>query len=175
MNKYVAFLRGINLGGRTVKMEALRKVFAAQGFTDVKTLLASGNVIFAAKETDTEKLRTKIEKAVKQEFGFDVHIILRSEKEIQNLVKAEPFKGVKATPKTRFYITFLSSLPAKTKSPKRGAQGIRAITKSHIVSVLGEQDNTPDHMDTLVKQFGANITTRSWNTVMKIHKLMEGE
>ncbi len=69
--KYVAFLRGINVGGKNkVKMETLREVCASIGFENVKTYINSGNVIFETRKTDDLKLAEKIEKAIEKEFGL---------------------------------------------------------------------------------------------------------
>jgi uncharacterized protein (DUF1697 family) len=178
MTRYVALLRGINLGKRQIKMAELKALFERQGYKDVKTLLASGNVIFTTKNGDAKTLRGKIEKAIKGEFGFDVPVILRSENEIAVLVKDNPFKSVKVTPKTRLYVTFLSEpSKSKLKAPYKSMGGefvIQAITKGHVASVLGPTVGSPDVMDFLSKEFGSNITTRNWNTVMKIHAAMEG-
>ena len=70
MTRYAAFLRGVNLGKRTVKSAELRAAFEELGFSDVKTLLASGNVLFDAKPTKT--LKDKIEAGLEAQFGFEV-------------------------------------------------------------------------------------------------------
>lgn len=176
MTKYIAFLRGINLGKRQIKMAELKTVFEDLGFADVRTLLASGNVVFAAKEAKPETLRGKIEKGIKSKFGFDVHVILRSESEIGALVASDPFKGVKMEKNTRLYVTFLSE-PTKSKVqvPYKSEDGdyvIRNLTKDHIESVLTLMGST-DAMDILTKEFGKDITTRNWNTVLKIWQAME--
>lgn len=177
MSKYVAFLRGINVGGKTIKMDGLRKVFESLGYKNVRTLLASGNVIFESKVTSESKLRVEIEAGIKKAFGHDVRVILRSETDIQGLVKSDPFKGVKVTPQTRLYITFLSQPPdSQLKTPYKSMSVeylIREITDSHVVSVLGPKVSSPDVMDFLDKEFGKEITTRNWKTVMKIHSAME--
>jgi uncharacterized protein (DUF1697 family) len=179
MTQYVAFLRGINLGRRTIKMDALRGVFDAQGFKDVHTLLASGNVVFESKSGSPTVVRAKIEAAIEKAFGFKVPVILRSAGEIRALIDEQPFSGVKLTPKTRLYITFLSEPPTSklitVQNPRGSGSGIRAVTKGHIVSVLDAKDSTPDHMTFLSKEFGADITTRNWNTVLKVHALMQGK
>jgi uncharacterized protein (DUF1697 family) len=174
MAKYAALLRGINLGKRTVKMDALRKLLEANGFTDVKTLLASGNVVFASKDSDAGKLRNKLEKIIEEEFGFAVSVVLRSDKEIATLVKADPFKGVKVDKDTRLYVTFMTNASGTKLNNDHKENGIHAISKDYIASVLRPGAGTPDHMDYLVKLFGANITTRNWNTVLKIHKALQG-
>jgi len=177
MAKYVALLRGINLGKRQIKMAELRQIFEAEGYQDVRTLLASGNVVFTAKETNATKLRGKIEALIRKEFGFDVPVVLRSQKEIQALIKSDPFKAEKVTPQTRFYVTFLSE-PSKSnlKTPYKSMDSefaIREISDGHVVSVLGPKVGSPDVMDFLGKEFGSNITTRNWNTVKKIHAAMD--
>lgn len=177
MNAYVAFLRGINVGGRTIKMDALRELLEDLGYANVRTVLASGNVVFETKNTNPAKLKNEIEKGIKEQFGFDVHIILRSAKELKTLVKQDPFKGVKVTPQTRLYITFLSQ-PAKSKLkvPHKSLAGdyeILAVTPGHIASVLTlGKSGTVDAMAILSKEFGEQITTRNWNTIEKTHKLL---
>lgn len=179
MVKYVALLRGINLGKRQVKMARLKEVFEAEGLRDVRTLLASGNVVFSAKETNAGKLRARIEAAIKKEFGFDVPTILRSEDEIQALVKSDPFKSVKVSPKTRLYVTFLSAPSgSKLKTPYKSMGGefvVREITNGHVASVLAPSISSPDVMDFLGKEFGGDITTRNWNTVIKIGEAMKSK
>lgn len=178
MTRYVALLRGINVGGKTIKMDALRKVFESLGYTNVSTLLASGNVIFQSNGRNKKKLKSEIEAAIKKAFGMDVHIIIRSEKEMAALVKSNPFKGVIMKPQTRLYITFLTQPTASDlKTPHKSMSGeylIREITDSHVVSVLGPNVGSPDVMDFLSKEFGSDITTRNWNTVMKIHAALGG-
>ena len=96
---YAAFLRGINVGGkRSIKMAELRTAFAAQGFTNVKTVLASGNVLFDTAETDAAVLCKAIEQHLKQEFGHKIFVLLRTVAELQCLVAANPFKEIAATP-----------------------------------------------------------------------------
>jgi len=78
MPRYVAFLRAVNVGGRIVKMEALRGHFEAAGFTKVETFIASGNVIFDTKAKASPALETKIESALKKALGYDVPTFVRS-------------------------------------------------------------------------------------------------
>lgn len=176
MARYVAFLRGINVGGRTIKMDALRQAFEVAGYENVKTLQAAGNVVFESRETNQVAVQAKVEKTIKAAFGFDVRVILRSAKDIQALVNSEPFKGVKVTPGMRLFITFFSDPPKpKIIASYRsvgGENGIRSVTKGHIISVLGAKDGTPDHMDFLGKEFGDSITTRNWNTIQKLRELI---
>lgn len=108
MKKYVAFLRGINVGGKSVKMGRLKEVLESIGFKNVKTLLNSGNVLFEASVNDTEALARMINDALSNAFGFVINIVLRTDEQIRSLIDSMPFKSVKATPDTRLYVTFIS-------------------------------------------------------------------
>lgn len=105
--KYVAFLRGINVGGKTIiKMEELRKVFASLDFENVKTYIQSGNVVFESNETDEAKLSEKIEKAVETNF-FKTPVMIRLQDEIKNILAENPFAGEEFEDRL-FHVVFLS-------------------------------------------------------------------
>src|SRR5215469_16108408 len=107
--RYVALLRGINLGGhKQVRMEDLRRLLESMGFLNVKTVLNSGNVVFDARETSKTALVKRIEEALTKTFGHEIPVILRKLCEIQELVDSNPFEKVRVTPDTRLYVTFLS-------------------------------------------------------------------
>jgi len=175
--KYVAFLRRINVGGhKPVKMEELKKAFESMGFANVKTLLASGNVLFETPGTGTDNLIKRIEEILKKVHGHEIGVILRTIEEIQNLANADPFKNIKVTPQTRFYVTFLSEKPKSTlKIPYESNEKdikIVHVSASEVCSFLTLSPNrgTSDLMSILEKEFGRKITTRNWNTVTKILK-----
>ncbi len=84
--KYVALLRGINVGGNNmIKMETLREVLAALGFENVKSYINSGNLVFETKKIGRSKvLAKKIHEAIlKAEFGFDISVMVRPMSEIE--------------------------------------------------------------------------------------------
>src|SRR5579885_1876115 len=109
----VALLRGINVGGnKLIKMDALRAAFLSQGLENVKSLLASGNVVFDTQETDVPALAGHIEAALQERFGHQIPVILRTLDEIRTLVESDPFRNVNMTPQTRLYVTFLAEEPA---------------------------------------------------------------
>jgi len=92
--KYVAFLRGINVGGNNmIKMERLREIVAALGFGDVKTYVNSGNVIFETKKTPDKKLAASIHDVIKKEFGMDISVMVRSIDEIKEIIAKNPYEG----------------------------------------------------------------------------------
>lgn len=171
---YVALLRGINVGGKTVKMERLRGVLAALGFTAVRTLLASGNALFDAPAQDAAALRSLIEARLAEEFGFTIAVLLWTGSEITNLVRSDPFAGNVVSPATRQYVTFVGdTLTAPPAFPAGfahdGLRIVRATTSELCIALtLSDGVGTVDLMASLEKVLGKNITTRNWNTVRKI-------
>jgi uncharacterized protein (DUF1697 family) len=90
MPSHVAFLRGMNLGGRRIKNEELRAEFETLGFADVACFRASGNVVFSAKGSEA-KLTGEIEAGLGEALGYEVPVFLRSAKELSALAAHEPF------------------------------------------------------------------------------------
>ena len=91
MQRYAAFLRAINVGGHTVRMERLRALFSEMGFSDVSTVVASGNVIFRARAKSAAPLEDRIEHHLRDALGYDVAAFLRSAPEVAALARYEPF------------------------------------------------------------------------------------
>jgi uncharacterized protein (DUF1697 family) len=106
---FVAFLRAINVGGRTVKMTKLREVFESMGFTDVETFIASGNVIFKSRSTNTAVLEKKAEQALEKSLGFDVTTMIRSTGELAAIVGFDAFPGSLSA--STLYVGLLKSAP----------------------------------------------------------------
>jgi uncharacterized protein (DUF1697 family) len=177
MIKHVAFLRGINVGGHNpVPMTALKKIFESLGFENVKTLLVSGNVLFDVPQTSSGVLVQKIEAKLEKTFGYEIGVLVSTIKELQQLEKTNPFKGILVTRQTRLYVTFFSEKPKiSLKIPYESSNKsfkIIQITTNKVFSVLTLSPNskTTDLMGALEKEFGKKITTRNWNTITRILK-----
>lgn len=91
MDRYVAFLRGMNIGGRRIKNEELRREFEALGFDDVSCFRASGNVIFAAGEGNEVALTARIEAGLGEALGYEVPVFLRAAAELRAIAAHRPF------------------------------------------------------------------------------------
>jgi uncharacterized protein (DUF1697 family) len=91
MQRLIAFLRAINVGGHVVKMDALRGHFEDLGFTDVETFIASGNVVFSSRAANLPALERKIEKALDEALGYEVKTFVRTDAEIRALADYKPF------------------------------------------------------------------------------------
>lgn len=119
MPKYVAFLRAINVGGHTVKMDHLRRLFEALGFTNVETFIASGNVIFDAQSKTTSALEQKIEKHLGKMLGYEVRTFVRAASELAAVANHKPFSEteLKAAGHT-LYVGFMADKPSNEATRK---------------------------------------------------------
>lgn len=174
MSIYVAFLRGINVGGHhKVPMADLKQLLTKMGFEQVRTILNSGNIVFAAKQNNLQQLEAKIESELEKYFGFSIPVILLPQQQIIELVKQNPFAAIEVHPHIRLYVSFSKKLPSvQIALPYLSADNafsILSIQNDTIISVLDlTTSNTPKGMDDLEKLFGKNMTTRNWNTIQKL-------
>ena len=112
--RYVALLRGINLGGNNqMKMEELRATFESLGFANVKSYINSGNLAFDTKKTPEGKLIDKIETAVESKFGRRVHIMIRDQSYVERILKNNPFDGQYESHKHMHVLFLKEPMPAE--------------------------------------------------------------
>jgi len=175
MIEYVAFLRGINVGGKKlIKMEALRRVIESLGFKNVRTFIQSGNVIFESRETNRETLTAKVEKELLKSFGHDVTVVLQTVVELEAILKLNPFRKIKAGADVVMFVTLLAGEPAvKAKLPLRSSTEkleVLAIKNRAALILCHRKPNGlfsfPNNF--LEKHFQVAATTRNWNTVQRI-------
>jgi uncharacterized protein (DUF1697 family) len=173
------FLRGINLGKRQMKMAELKACLEAAGFSDVKTVLASGNVRLSGEGTEAG-IKTRIEKAIKDQFGFDVGVVLRSETEMAAMLAGHPFDAL--DPKadlTRHILMFDQDLPLGIIIESRpGDTEILRIDRRDLYIAAYRQPNGryTEHVEEVLKPLYQRLgkgnldTMRNWNTIEKILK-----
>ena len=120
MSRYVAFLRGMNLGGRRIKNEELRRHFEEMGFEDVATFRASGNVVFASPKREAEsKLAARVEKELDARLGYDVPVFLRSIEEVAAIAAQKPFDSRRvAKSKGKLQVSLLMKKPSAAAKKK---------------------------------------------------------
>ncbi len=174
--KYVAFLRGINVGGKNkIKMETLREACAALGFGNVKTYINSGNLIFETEKSDDKKLAAEIEKAIEKEFALDIKVIVRTIAEIKDIIENNPFDGQFENDKD-LHVFFLDEefptekrqlLLANNNENEQFAVRNREIFCLLRVSVLDSLMGK----DYIGKKLKISATARNWRTVNKIAEL----
>lgn len=173
MNDYVALLRGVNVGGITVRSADLRALFVELGFADARTFLASGNVRFTAPDTDRTALKQRIEDALGERFGYTAWIVLRTRDEVRAALDAFPFDA--ADDRRQPYLVFCSD-PASKAELERVAADVDTTTDP----VAGGQDvlywhpprgastDTPFAKELARARWKAVTTTRNVRTIAKI-------
>lgn len=119
MIKYIAFLRAINVGGHTVKMDDLKKLFEKMGFENVETFIASGNVVFETKSKSMDSIKKKIETELEKSLGYSVPTLIRTTEELKTISNYKPFKESELNnPKSSLYIGFLNNVPSNENQNK---------------------------------------------------------
>lgn len=171
MTRYIAFLRGVNLGKRTVKSAELKAAFEAMGFANVKTLLASGNVLFDA--GSARGLKQKIEAGLEARFGFPVGTVLRPLDELAAMVAADPFKRQEGEDAKLHVLLFDTPVPPGF-SPQGlpGDFDVAAVTAREIFCIFYRKPDgtyTGNSNFDLEKRLpkGTLVTMRNWNTILK--------
>lgn len=170
--RYVAFLRGIGPGNPNMRNDKLRSVAESLGFSNVQSVISSGNLLFETNDTDTNALEATFEAAWPKHLGFTSTTIIRSQKQIDNLIEADPFKGYEHGSETYLLVTFLKhTTPPPQALPQAtdGTYKILKATKNEIYTVTdATATKTPDVMAWLEKQYGKQISSRTWKTILKI-------
>lgn len=122
--RYVALLRGINLGRRNVKSARLREIFEAMGYANVETFIASGNVVFTAEQEAPDALAAAIETGLRDALGYDVRTILRTGQELVAVAEHQPFPEPEADETPTINIAFLED-PVRRPARARARPGHR--------------------------------------------------
>ena len=153
-----------------LQMPALKACLEQVGFTDVKTLLSSGNATFSAADSSEEALEKKIEAALTAHAGRGFMTLVRSIDALQALLASDPFHAFKGQAGTKRVVTFLREPPGRLpKLPLEfdGARILRVVGREVFSDyVVGPRG--PVFMTLLQKTFGEGITTRTWDTVRKV-------
>jgi uncharacterized protein (DUF1697 family) len=178
--KYIALLRGINVGGHTVKMERLRELFSELGFQRVRTFIQTGNVFFETDDKDRKDLQQKIEGYLIIALGYSVPTFLLTLNELEEIIRNAPFKNVELTPETRHMIVFLSEpLPEDLTIPLKSPHGDFVILKASdnvAYMLLTLLDGRPTNTDLFFKKIkNIKITSRFYHTTQKILEAAELE
>lgn len=167
MPRYVAFLRGVS--PMNAKMPELKRAFESAGFTEVKTVLSSGNVVFDARSKSTASLARQAEQAMTQQLDRTFLTIVRPVSALRELIEEDPYTAFRLSAKAKRIVTFLREpLTAKLKLPIEvdGAR-ILAVRDCDVLSAYIPRENDPAFMRLLEKTFGTDITTRTLDTVKK--------
>lgn len=168
MTRYVAFLRGVNVGGVNLKMAEVAAALTKAGFTDVTTVLASGNVLLTS-SAKVATVRTKAEDALRETFGYDAWVLAYSRETVAAISAAYPFE--REVEDHHSYVTFvtgadvldeLAALAGPDESIRRG-DGVlywQVPRTSTLDSTIGKTMGK--------KRFKSSTTTRNLRTIEKV-------
>lgn len=168
---YIALLRGINVGGHTLKMERLRELFMELGFSNVRTYIQSGNVFFETDQMDRATLTATIEHYLHQALGYEVPVFLRTVPELEQIVESNPFQTLHVTDDMRLCVVFTNeTIPATLALPLRSPKNDMEIihTTEHEAFVVWYIINGRPPATYNFKVLGARTTTRFFHTTAKI-------
>ena len=168
MPRYAALLRGVT--PMNAKMPALKDAFERAGFTDVKTVLASGNVVFSARAASEASLERRTEAAMKERLGRAFPTIVRSVGALQAIVAAEPHAAFSLAPGAKRVVTFLRANPKAKLSLPIELEGARILRLKgrEVFSAYVATPKGPVFMTLIEKTLGKEVTTRTWETVMRL-------
>jgi uncharacterized protein (DUF1697 family) len=151
-------------------MPELKKAFESAGFTDVKTILASGNVVFSASDASETSLQRKAEAAMMQRLGDAFLTIVRPLDALREVLASDPYRAFRLDPAAKRIVTFLREKPTSTLVLPIGLGGARILTikDREVFSAYVPNPKGPVFMVLIEKTLGKEVTTRTWDTVAKV-------
>jgi uncharacterized protein (DUF1697 family) len=168
--EFVALLRGVNVGGKVAKMDAVRASFDALGFAKVRTYVQSGNVLFTAKAGTEAALAKKVGARLATDIGFPIGVLVLSPKDLARVVAENPFLKEKGIDLAKLHVTFLHGAP-----PAAGLEKMAGVASGrdrfvargttiylHCPDGYGRSKLVNNAFERALK---VGATTRNWNTV----------
>lgn len=168
MARYAAFLRGVSPSN--AKMPDLKRCFEQAGFTNVQTVLSSGNVVFEARASSEAALERRAEAAMQRGLGRTFYPIVRRTDDLRALLKTNPFAAFALSPEAKRIVSFLR----EPRAPKLalpfesdGAQ-VASMIGREVFTFYVPGKEPGGFMRLIEKAFGKEVTTRTWETVRKV-------
>jgi len=174
---YVALLRGVNVGGRTVPMAELRRTFDDLGLTQVQTYIQSGNVVFRSPR-GAAKVAAEIESRLRRDFGTEIRVLVRTGDQLQNLVRRNPLvRG--SRDESKLHVTFLAEVPASARGASLdGASFLpdefRLLGREVYLHCPNGYGKTKINNAFFERTLGVAATTRNWKTVTTLATMSAG-
>lgn len=181
MNRYLALLRGINVGGKNlIKMADLAACVQGLGFTNVRTYIQSGNVIFDTNETDRQRVVNLLESAISKAFDYEASVVIRSDQEMEDIVGRAP-EGYGSEPdRYRYDVIFLKEplTPAEAMQRIQVEEGVDQVHAGNGVLyfsrlIIKASQSSLHRM--ISKPINRGMTIRNWNTTNKLLKMIQAE
>ena len=181
MHTFVSLLRGINVGGhKKIRMDELRGIYTAAGFSRVESHLQSGNVVFAADEPDRARLAARLEAAIAEAYGYAVSVVLRDGADLQRVIAGNPFLTTRHEDPTKLYVTFLAQPPSATDLaaltvPDSGADEFRIVGQEVFLFCPNGAGRTKLTNNLFERKLHTVATSRNWNTVTALYAMTQAD
>jgi uncharacterized protein (DUF1697 family) len=168
MPRYAAFLRGVS--PMNAKMPELKKAFESAGFTEVKTVISSGNVVFDARRTQESTLQKRAEAAMRERLGQAFLTLVRPIDVLSEMLAADPYRPFRLDPSAKRIVTFLRDEPKATLALPLEQDGARllALHGRELFGAYMRSPKGPVFMSLIERTFGKELTTRTWDTVARV-------
>jgi uncharacterized protein (DUF1697 family) len=175
----ICMLRGVNVGAHNrVKMNDLKKLCTSLKLRDPQTYVQSGNIVFTTDERDLDKLRQNLEAAIHKEFGFQSDVILRSAKDLREVIAGNPFAKRKDIHPGKLLVTFFSADPGE--AARKQARAIKTDPEEFFIEGREAYIHFPNgagrsklNWSLIPKTLKVQGTARNWNTVTKLLQMAE--
>jgi len=171
---YISILRGINVSGqKPIKMDKLKALYEAKGYTNVKTYIQSGNVVFDANTENPRQLESGLSQKIKEVFGHDVPVIVLSNLELRSIADNNPYVKDQDKNPDFFHVTFLSDEPSNQDisqliAKKQNDEAIRLIGKAIYLYCPNGYGRTKLNNNFIENKLKISATTRNWKSVNKL-------
>ncbi|EJO70145.1 PF08002 family protein [Leptospira kirschneri str. 200803703] len=176
MKTYIALLRGINVSGqKKILMKDLSSIFESLGFMNVKTYIQSGNVLFQDKSKNVKELIALIEKKIREVFGFEVIVFIRSKEELKAIIQSNPFSKKDSN---RIYVSFLNESKKNldlTEIETVKIKGEELVIQNKEIYFFSPKGYGVSKLSNnfLEKKLNVSATTRNWKTVITLSELTD--
>ena len=174
MARYVAFLRGVNVGGKSVvRMHHVRDAFIAAGCRNVRSYIASGNLLFEVAPSRLASTVKALKKRLRRLLDGEPEMCVRRISDIERLIRSDPFKALRQHSRTKLYVSFLTDTPRvkialPVSDPRERLEIIGATGREMFLVSRPKSNGWYGFPHAFVERFGVVSTTRTWSTVTRL-------
>lgn len=175
MNKYIALLRGINVGGhKPLKMDSLKTLSLELDFVNIHTYIQSGNVVFETKHDNKDFIEQLIEKAIFTKFNFEVPVMILKFSDLSEIIKSNPF--LPNNDETFLHVTILKEHPKEDcmllfKETVKYTNELSIIKKAIYLNCVNGYSNTKFTNSFIENKLKVKASTRNWKTIKAIYNI----
>jgi len=181
MTTYISLIRAVNVGGKTVRMADLKAAYEEMGFTNVRTYLQSGNILFDSPQPDPGSLAGAIEGQMVHKINVSASVLLRTAPDLKRTIDANPFLHGRLEDISRLHVTFLKTAPTQArlsalKKPEGEADEFMVSGQEIFLFCPNGYGRTKLNNTFFERKLDVIATTRNWNTVTALYAMaMEGQ